>query len=311
MADYSNDYQVTYDDDAGACTLRFRCFDTPNSVTAYGCAQPDYALERLLLEVRQMCLDYHFLWSFSLPESDVSRINGRRRRIAVDPRTVRIVEAMKCFHGREPLFDFTIGSVSFIWKHATHVPADGELADALSHVGADLVSVGEGEVVKADPLVQIDVGGAAKGFVADEVARSLRDGGVESADVDLGGNLYMVGSHPSGRDWRVAVRVPRGLQAERVVVQVRDKSVVTSGSYERFVEIDGVRYPHVIDARTGRPTQSDIVSATVISSSSLEADLLATTALLAGSSGFAEIAARHPECGFIAMLEDGKVVKSC
>lgn len=309
VADFSNSFQLDYDGERGTCAIRFRCFDTPNSVTVHGCPQPDYELETLLLGVRQFCLDCHFLWSFSLPGSDVARVNRRSSSVEVDPRTACLIGKMKGFHEREPLFDFTVGPVSYLWKHARSVPGDGELAEALSHVGAGLVAVDGARIVKADPLAQVDVGGAAKGFAADEVVRLLRQGGVESADVDLGGNLFMMGAHPSGRDWRVAVRVPQGIDAGRVVVQVRDKSVVTSGSYERFAEIDGVRYQHIIDVRTGLPARSDIVSATVVADSSLTADLLATTALLCGSSGLGELAARHPDCGFVAICEGGEVVR--
>ena len=306
MPDYSNDFQVVYNEAARTCMVRFRCFDTPNSVSVHGCDAPDPAVE-LLGAVRRRCLELHRLWSFSLPESDVSRVNGPDLRTRVAPETARLLQAMKGFHDREPSFDFTVGPVSFPWKHAESVPSQVDLAAALSHVGADKVSVEDGFVVKDDPLAQVDVGGAAKGFVADALAAELRRAGVESADVDLGGNLFMLGSHPSGRAWRVAVRVPEGVAAERPVLEVRDASVVTSGTYERFAEIDGVKYGHIVDAATGRPAESDLVSATVVAPSSLQADMLATTALIAGSAGLEALAARHPDCAFTVIAAAGAV----
>ena len=94
------------------------------------------------------------------------------------------------------------------------------------------------------------------------------------------------------------------------MVNISNKSAVTSGSYERFVDIEGKRYQHIIDPRTGWPSESDIVSATVIADSSLQADMLATTTCLAGSEGFFELALRHPDCDFIAILVDGTVLRS-
>jgi thiamine biosynthesis lipoprotein len=94
------------------------------------------------------------------------------------------------------------------------------------------------------------------------------------------------------------VRIPAGVNAGPVILEVEDCSVVTSGSYERFIEIDGKRYQHLIDARTGWPAESDLVSATVVSPSSLQADLLATTALLSGSAGIDALRGRHPGCCF-------------
>ena len=308
MGDFSRDFQITYDDERGACTIRFRCFDTPNAVTVYGCSDDDRAAEQVLLAVRDECLALHRLWSFSLTGSDVWRINEPTARVKVDSRTARLLLSMKEFHNAEPAFDFTVGPVSFLWKHAESVPPEAQIAEALAHVGADKVSIEGDEVVKADPLTQVDVGGAAKGFAADIVATKLRAAGVASADIDLGGNLYMLGNHPANRPWRVAVRIPEGLDVKRPVLEVCDKSVVTSGSYERFVEIDGVRYQHIIDARTGQPSRSDLVSATVVMASSLQADMLATCALLEGSQGLEGLKARHPEAALVAITTTGELL---
>ena len=301
MADFSNDYRITYGE--STCTISFRCFDTPNSVTLHGISSYDEEAERLLLEARRLCLDLHHLWSFSLLGSDVSRINaaGAFERVFVDERTARLLRVMQEFNAQEPAFDFTVGPVSYLWKHAQQVPDADAIADALSHVGAQKVQVGDDYIVKEDAAVKVDVGGAAKGFAADEIVGMLRAAGVINADVDLGGNLFMVGSHPKGRAWRVSVRIPEGVKADPIVAEVRDASVVTSGSYERFVEIDGMRYQHIIDARSGWPAKCDIVSATVVCSSSLQADMLATTALLVGSEGLPALRENHPECTFITI----------
>ncbi len=302
MADYSNDYSIKYGE--ASCSISFRCFDTPNAVTIYGAPSGGEDAERVLLDARRLCLELHHLWSFSLPASDVSRINaaGAYERVAVDQRTALLLRSMQEFNAQEPAFDFTVGPASYLWKNAQRVPDAAAIADALLHVGARKVQVGDDFVVKEDAAVKVDVGGAAKGFAADEVVALLRAAGVHSADVDLGGNLFMVGSHPEGRAWRVSVRIPEGVDARPIVVEVRDASVVTSGSYERFVEIDGERYQHIVDARTGWPAKRDIVSATVISSSSLQADMLATTALLAGSEGMPALQDRHPDCTFMVIL---------
>lgn len=309
MGDFSKDFQVAYSVEPDACTIRFRCFDTPNSVTIFGGAGGGRDVEEVLLEVRRACLGFHRIWSFSLAGSDIARLNEPVSAVRVDARTSQLLSAMKAFHDEEPTFDFTVGPVSFMWKRAARAPSDAELSAALEHVGPSKVTIEGSMVSKADPLVQVDVGGAAKGFVADSIAALLRQAGVVSADIDLGGNIYMLGEHPSGRAWRVAVRVPEGVDARRPVVEVRDRSVVTSGSYERFVEIDGKRYQHIVDPRTGRPSETDIVSATVVAESSLLADMLATTALLGGTAGLEGLAERHPGVSIIAITSCGDVVE--
>ena len=308
MADYSKDFQIAYDDSRQACTIRFRCFDTPNSITVFGNAGESTDVEDVLIGIRRYCLDLHRLWSFSSPDSDIARINMSAESASVDSRTASLLLAMKAFHDAEPVFDFTVGPVSYLWKHAETAPSTTELQNALVHIGADKVSIEGNTVKKADPFVQVDVGGAAKGFAADVIATTLRDAGVKSADIDLGGNLYMVGNHPAGRPWRVSVRIPEGVAVKAPVLEVRDRSVVTSGSYERFVEIDGKRYQHIIDATTGYPSESDIVSATVSAASSLQADMLATTALLVGTVGLNALKQRHPEAEFTAITNAGELV---
>ena len=308
MADFSKDFQVSYDEAREACTIRFRCFDTPNSVTVFGRVGKDCDVEDVLLAVRRECLDFHRLWSFSLAGSDIARLNEPASSVKVDERTVQLLSAMKAFHDEEPLFDFTVGQISFAWKHASRVPSETELTAALAHIGVDKVVIGGSTIVKTDPLVRVDVGGAAKGFVADAIVALLRKAGVASADIDLGGNIYMLGEHPSGRAWRVAVRVPEGIDVKSPVVEVRNRSVVTSGSYERFVEIEGKQYQHIVDPQTGYPSESDIVSATVVAERSLTADMLATTALLVGTTGLDALRSRHPEATFIAITTAGDVV---
>ena len=302
MADYSSGCEITYNDGPPSCTIRFRCFDTPNSVTAFGCGNPDYDVEELLLKVRRRCLKLHFLWSFSLPESDIARINQPCDSVEVDEGTARLLRAMKGFHDAEPAFDFTVGPVSFLWKHASSVPGDDDIRSALEHVGADKVSIEGRTVVKHDPLVQVDVGGAAKGFAADEIAAMLRDAGVTCADVDLGGNLYMLGSHPSGRPWRVSVRDPRSEPAgSAAILEVVDRSVVTSGTYERFFTVDGVTYHHILDPKTGLPAQSDLAGATIVGDSSMDADALATACIVLGREKALEMLNKN---GFDGVLID-------
>ena len=159
MADYSSDFQISYDGARSACTVRFRCFDTPNAVTVFGEAAAGTAVEDVLLEVRRLCLEFHRLWSFTMPESDIARINEPVGRVWVDDRTARLIAAMKSFNEAEPLFDFTVGPVSYVWKHAERVPSDAEIAAGNVVVfqtsGSDSVSMrftigaGDGRVLYA------------------------------------------------------------------------------------------------------------------------------------------------------------------
>lgn len=310
MSDYSRDFAVSYGAD-GSCRIAFRCFDAANSITLYGCPEP----EPLLLEARRRCLGYHALWSFSDPESDIARANAPVGRVRLHPETSALLRRMLEFHETEPSFDPTVGAASYLWKHVRETgepPSEADLRAALSHVGAEKLHL-EGDVlVKDDPLLQVDVGGAAKGFVADRLAAYLRSEDATCADVDLGGNLYLVGEHPQGRPWRLEVELPDDLRREldgSVAFEAADTSVVTSGSLERTVEVSGKNYQHIVDSATGRPSPSDVVSATVLSPDSCYADMLATAAVLVGSGGLGALASRHPDAGLVVVTRAGHVFR--
>ncbi|MBQ9001562.1 MAG: hypothetical protein IJ087_06895, partial [Eggerthellaceae bacterium] len=98
MPDFSKDFQVFYDDARDACTIRFRCFDTPNAVTVVGGVREGQHVEDVLLDVRRECLDFHRLWSFSLVGSDIERLNEPVGSVEVDFRTALLLSGMKAFH---------------------------------------------------------------------------------------------------------------------------------------------------------------------------------------------------------------------
>ena len=307
--DASSDFTLSLNAKETAYTLSFFCFDTPNYIKIYGYNSADKDAEILLLDVWRDCLHMHELWSFSMPGSDIHRANRRDLECEVDQLTATLIQSMKDFHEQEPLFDFTVGPLSFLWKHAKRIPTQQRIEKAKESIGAEKVHVEGCHITKQGPYVKIDVGGAAKGAAADLIAASLRSKGIQSAEINLGGNLYLMGKHPEDRAWSVDVKIPEGVQAEAIRIEAEDESVVTSGSYERFVEIDGKIYQHIVDPRTGWPSTSDIVSATVVSKSSLYADMLATTTLLASSSGFDKLCARHPDCRIIAICSDGRILR--
>lgn len=249
----------------------FFCFDT---VCAIG-----GVMERELLEAaEERCHEFEELFSRTLPDSDVGRINAANgERVEVDPRTADLIEkALTYCAASDGLFDITIGAVSSLWDfHEGVVPKPDQIADALPHVGYECVRVSGTTVQLDDPAARIDLGGIAKGYVSDVILDELAARGVQSAYVNLGGNVKVLGSKPDGSPWRVGIRDPR-LDADEgqsvARVKLEDGSVVTSGLYERQFELDGRRYWHILDPRTGYPVQSDIASATIVSERSIDGD---------------------------------------
>ena len=165
----------------------------------------------------------------------------------------------------------------------------------------------------ADPQAKLDLGGIAKGYVADRLCDLLRDEtSATGAVLSLGGNIALFGEKPNGEPWETGVRDPNDPDGDTVVgtARVQGGSLVTSGLYERVFEQDGVTYWHILDPRTGEPVQTDLASVTVLSPSSTAADALSTTLFVAGSRRGAEIADALEDTAAYFILQDGRTVES-
>ena len=129
----------------------------------------------------------------------------------------------------------------------------------------------------------IDVGGIAKGWVGDYFRSYLQDNGVDAALIDIGGNIITVGTREDGEQWKIGIQDPHAEQGTIAgVLSLEGGTVVTSGNYERYVDIDGVRYHHIIDPRSGFPVDNGLSSVTVVTQNSAYADALSTALYVQG-----------------------------
>ncbi|MDI3280937.1 MAG: FAD:protein FMN transferase [Bacillota bacterium] len=247
--------------------------------------ESEQLLEEALAEVRR--LDQ--LASAYRPESEVARINqaAGRRPVAVSPEILAIVQRgleYSLYTGGR--FDLTIGPVVRAWDIGgshPHVPAPGELRRAVALVSFRDVEVNarRGTIFLRRPGMALDLGAAAKGFIAERVRELLAQRGVRHALIDLGGNIATLGPRPDGRPWHIAIRHPRRSEEYLGYLDLAGEAVATAGDYERFFEEGGRRYHHIFNPETGYPA-SGVWSATAVSPSAFEADLLSTAIFLLG-----------------------------
>jgi thiamine biosynthesis lipoprotein len=206
-------------------------------------------------------------------------------------------------------FDITARPLVRLWGFQggkAHLPDSQEIEDAMSRVGYRKVMLdGESTSIIMPPGMELDLAGIAKGYGVDRAVAILRERGVESALVNLGGNIYALGTPPGERGWTVGIRDPEG---EREVVgslMLADEAVATSGNYENYVEIDGAIYGHIIDPRAGRPV-SHILSVTVVAPTALEADALSTGLFVLGPESGEKVLELLPEIGALFALPNGE-----
>jgi len=183
----------------------------------------------------------------------------------------------------EGAFDPTAGPLMHLWgfhRREGRLPAQAEIDSARALMGG-WAFTGESEVTKWTAETRFDLGGIAKGFAVDRAADRLRKAGVTDGLVDLGGNLFCLGGAPEREDWRVGIRDPLDRNTWFASVNVTGRAVATSGSYERFVTIDGTRYGHIMNPRTGRPAEG-VLGVTVFAETAVLADALSTALFVQG-----------------------------
>lgn len=239
------------------------------------------AAERSLREIRR----FEKKFSRYLPDSMTSTINraAGKSPVTIDAETAAILEyAAVCHEQSNGLFDMTSGVFRRVWhRQRTTLPRADELDDCLALVGWDKVEHSEAQVYLPLEGMELDFGGVVKEYAADAAAMIARQTGVLHGLVNLGGDICLVGPRPGGEPWRIGIVHPLRTGSAIATVSLQDGALTTSGGYERFVEIDGRRYSHLIDPRTGWPVES-LLSVSVAAEQAIVAGSIASIALLKG-----------------------------
>lgn len=260
--------------------------------------------------ITQKCRTYDAIFSHTRADSSLTFLNQACGLPAeVNPDLARLIAVALTYCGEtEGLFDISSGGLERLWNyHRAQRPSDREVRTALSHVGYQRIRVQGPVVCTGDPQTVIVLGGIAKGYIADGLCSLMREAGVTSGAIDLGGNLAVVGARPDGRPWRMTVVDPCEPRQALAVIECEDESAVTSGAYERYFVEDGKTYHHIIDPRTGYPAQTDVAGVTVVSASSTEADALSTSMFLMGTQRGMALASSHSGVDALVVGRDGSV----
>ena len=261
--------------------------DTYCTITIYSTLDEE-AINDILDRAFEMCLEYEELFSITIEGSDVWRINhAGGEPIEISSHTVEVIKAGIEFGELSGgLFDITIGRLSRLWDFSNidrnrNVPEAHEIDAAKSTIDYRQVNINGNFVHIDNPDAWIDLGAIAKGYIADRIAEFLIYSGINDAVIELGGDVVTIGKRPDGGPWQIGIR---DWTAHLLgVIDAAGTSVVSSGTYERMFEKDGVNYHHILDPRTGMPVDSDIISATVITENALIGEGLSTIAILMGS----------------------------
>lgn len=257
--------------------------DTIITITLYGRKKED---------VIDHCFDiakkYESLFSTTVEGSDIWNINHANQQfVSVSDDTLELINDGIFYSSLSGgAFDITVGALSSLWDFDHNegtVPSADAIEQARETVGWQAIEINGNKVRLNREGTQIDLGGIAKGFIADKMKEYLLSAGITSGIINLGGNVLTLGTLPDGSNYSVGIQKPfsdSGTAAK--TLSVNDKSVVTSGTYQRYFEKDGVLYHHILDLSTGYPCSNSLSSVTIVSDSSTEGDALSTITFLLG-----------------------------
>jgi FAD:protein FMN transferase len=222
--------------------------------------------------------------------SEVAQINrlAGRSNAKVSNDTLNVIEkALYYSKISDGMFDITVGPLMDIWGFRTgknHIPSDSEISKALSLIDYRKVKIDRsGSTVELISTgMKMDIGAIAVGYAVDKAINVLKDNGIKKALVNGGGEIYALGSPPGKDTWRIGIQHPRRSNALLGTIELKDLAVSTSGDYENYFEVNGKRYCHIMNPKTGKSVE-EIMSVTVVAETTTEADALSTVLFIMGA----------------------------
>lgn len=222
-------------------------------------------------------------------EIDLVNRQAGMNAVNISEETFLVIEtALKYAAQSGGRFDPTVGPIVDLWGIGSEdaaVPESGSLANALPLIGYQGVTLDRAalSVGLAKAGMSLDLGAIAKGYAADVIALYLKEQGFRSAIIDLGGNVIAMGGKPDGSDWTIGIQAPDEQRGRHLgIIKVNNKTIVTSGVYERFFKENGVVYHHILDPVTGYPVDNDLLSVTILTEESMVADAMSTSVFSLG-----------------------------
>lgn len=252
--------------------------DTPCKITIY-----DKSKNENLDKAFQALKNIQDKMNVNQKDSEVYKINENAgiTFVKVSDETFYVIEEGKKYgeltNGK---FDISIGPIVKLWGINTdnaRVPQEKEVKEILHLVNYKDILINENEksVMLKNKGMSIDLGGIAKGYAGDIVSKVLKENDIEHAVIDLGGNIVVLGSKTDGSNWKVGIQNPLSQRGDYFgIIEVANKSVVTSGIYERYLEKDGKIYHHIFDTATGYPVDNNLAGVTIITDKSIDGDAL-------------------------------------
>lgn len=256
--------------------------NTQIEITLYGTED-----EQLITDCFQICSDYEKNLSRTIETSEIAILNKEGTAVVSDETIELLKKGLYYSELSEGAFDITIEPISSLWDFTSGeniLPNAQLIQENLKYVNYHNVKLDGNTVSLKEDKMGIDLGAIAKGYIADKVKEYLVEQGVESATISLGGNIVCIGGKPSGEDFHLGIQNPKTAPQRdaKIGIWLSDQSLVTSGDYERYMVVNGKKYHHILNPKTGYSYDNNLASVTIISEKSVDGDGLSTTCFALG-----------------------------
>jgi thiamine biosynthesis lipoprotein len=281
--------------------------DTYMELTAYG-KNAEEAVGAAKDEIERL----DALLSTGNEKSEIGQLNkNKKAQISADTQYL-LNRSLTIYEETDGAFDITIYPVMRAWGFTGeehHIPSEEELQSLLQLVDASSLQYDASTQTLTLPEgVEIDFGGIAKGYTSQRVAQIMQEYDINSAILNLGGNVQLVGAKPDGSSWKVAIKSPDEQEEYLGVLSAQNKAIITSGGYERYFEENGRKYHHIIDPKTGIPAYNGLQSVTIVSEDGTLADGLSTALYVMGTESAVKFWQNHnDEFDAILYTDDGNL----
>ncbi len=270
-------------------------FDTIITITLYGTSNEGY-----IDQCFELAKEYERKFSNTIETSEISQINQNAGKfVEVSPETIELIKAGISYGElSDGSFDITIGNLSDLWNFseiaanlesedneadASVVPDKDTILKTVTHVDYTTIEIDGNQVRLNDRKSKLDLGGIAKGYIADRMRDYLNEQQVTSGIINLGGNVLTIGPKADGSNYNVGIQKPFAPTGTSIgTISVKDASIVSSGVYERYYRVNDKLYHHILDTSTGYPIENDLYQVTIINNCSMDGDALSTTCFALG-----------------------------
>ncbi len=262
-------------------------FDTVITITLVDHKLKDQEFNKIIEDLKVEAKKYDLIFNIYNKKSEIYKLKNfnKDKFYDINNELYEVLQkSKKYYYLTDKAFDVTIGKITTLYNfYKDRIPTDNEIKKNLKFIGMNNIIFSNGRIKLLKNNMKIDLGGIAKGYIIDKFSEFIKKRGYKNFLINIGGDMYASGKNKNNKKWMIGIQDPKDNDKIIKKIAVSDEAIVTSGDYERYVMRKNKKYHHIIDPATGYPVWNNIISVTVISDKTIDADCLATAIFVLGA----------------------------